>query len=369
MSSGPLTKQKACVIQLHEVALSENQENREKKRPLRMNPGRFVPGEFDNEAVKKLFDAIVYYANQCNFDRAQELYDKMVFEAPTAVNAIVKSAEFIEQRRKTAMDPEIIRPWADLFNQFTAAEAAAFYFALRDFVVKANQPVFQQGSCDTRLYFINSGQLKLKYFDYEARKNVIITTLRSGDIAGIETFFTLTNHTTNLVAAEESKILYLEKSDYQKIVVGNTGIEAKLFRYCESKQIQSHQDQPETMGRRAYQRYKAELTAILRRIDQNGRPAGEFLEGKIVDISAGGVGYRVKNLKIGEAASLHNSRILIAATYSKYGLNYELKKIGRVVSLKFHPMGECSVHVQFEEPVDEDRVIEIAQHADVIAYI
>jgi c-di-GMP-binding flagellar brake protein YcgR len=123
------------------------------------------------------------------------------------------------------------------------------------------------------------------------------------------------------------------------------------------------------MNRRAYQRYKTELTAIVQRLSHNGQPTAEAMKGKIVDISSGGVGICVKNLKIGEAACLHNSHILVSATYSLYGLNHELKKIGTVVSLKFHPRGECSVHVQFEEPMDDDRVMAIAQHADVIAYI
>lgn len=358
---------KPRVIPLHEVALSDQFSNRTKNESSRS--GDAAPEKSRTEQLKQLFEAIVQYANQDNFSRAQQLYDRLVMEFPSAIAVITKAGEFIEQKKKTAMDPEKIRPWADLFNQFTAAEASAFYYALKEFVVKPNQPVFQQGSCDTRLYFIGSGQLKLKYFDYNIRKNVTITHLGRGDIAGIETFFTLTNHTTNLVAVEESQILFLEKSDYHTLLLRHAAMESKLFKFCESKQARYQQKQPENMSRRAYERYKTELHAVVRRLDQNDRPGVEYHEAKIVDISAGGVGYRVDHLKIGEAACLHNSRILIAATYAKYGLRHELKKTGKVVSLKFHPMGECSVHVQFDEPLDEERVIEIAQHADVIAYI
>ncbi|MEZ4577671.1 MAG: hypothetical protein R2875_06545 [Desulfobacterales bacterium] len=105
------------------------------------------------------------------------------------------------------------------------------------------------------------------------------------------------------------------------------------------------------------------------RYDENGNLLKEISEVKIVDISAGGLSYRVINLKIGEASHLHNSRIHINASYQRYGLFYDLTKTGRVVSLKFLPFGECSVHVQFEEPLNEDTVIEIAHHTDVTAYI
>jgi CRP-like cAMP-binding protein len=267
------------------------------------------------------------------------------------------------------MDPEKIKLWADLFNQFTNSEAAAFYFALKEFVVKPNQPVFQQGSCDNRLYLIGSGSLKLKYFDYGIRKNVQITTLRKGDVAGVESFFMLTNHTTNLIAIEESTVLYLDKGAYQKILAGNHAIESKLLKFCESKQIRFEHAKPEELARRAHQRYKADLKGYVQRFDQNGAIGEKGLEIKIIDISAGGLAYRVRNLKIGDASELHNSRIQITAFYQKYSLAYELKKTAKVVSLKFLPFGDCSVHVQFEEPMDEVKVMEIAQNTDVMAYI
>jgi CRP-like cAMP-binding protein len=369
MTSGPLTQQKTRVIQLREAALSEKQANQKKNQSPSMGPDMSAPEKSGVEMVKKLFDAIVYYTNQNNFSKAEQIREALIQKFPSSVREIVRSGEIIEQRKTAAINPEKIRPWADLFDQFTPSEAAAFYFALKEFVVKPNQPVFQQGSCDNRLYFVRAGQLKVKYFNYDLRKNMSLAMVRRGDIVGIETFFTLTNHTTSLVAIEEAKILYLEKSVYQQLVTHHHGIESRLFRYCESKQIQYNQKLPENPGRRAHQRYKTELAATIWRMDPNGRPEGKLGEGHIVDISAGGLGYSIKNLKIGEAACLHNSRILIVAPYHKYGLSHELRKTGTVVSLKFNPFGECSVHVQFDEPMDEDRVMEIAQHADVIAFI
>lgn len=368
-TSGRLPAKNRNIINLHEVVSPENQLKKNTMDPR--SPGRDESGHEKNMAavVKTLFDGIVQSLNQSNFAKAEQLREQLLVEAPTAVRAIVRSGELIEEKKNACMDPEKIRPWADLFNQFTNSEAAAFYFALKDFMVRPNQPVFQQGSCDNRLYFIRSGSLKLKYFDYNIRKNVSIATLRKGDIAGVEAFFMLTNHTTNLIAIEESQISYLDKSAYQKILAENHAIESKLCKYCESKQGNYEEQKPEVPSRRAHKRYKADLTAQVQRFDENGKLGEGVSTVKIMDLSAGGLGYRVSNLKIGEASHLHNSRISITATYQKYSLSYELKKTGKVVSLKFHPFGECSVHVQFEEPIDEDRVIEIAHVTDVMAYI
>lgn len=370
MNSDPLYEKKARIIKLHDTNSPETPSHKGIKRFFRMGRNPSAPAEKPGDAaIKKLFEEIVSAANQCHFTLAEQLRAQLIREAPTAVSAIVKSGEIIEQRKKTGMDPDKIRPWADLFNQFTSEEAAVFYFSLKEFSLKPNQTLFQQGSCDNRLYFIRSGRLKLKYFDYKLRKNVAIATLGRGDIAGIEAFFTLSNHTTSLIAAEESEILYLDKAAYQKIVAEKHSIESKILKYCESKQISCDQNQTAQSGRRAHQRFKTELIGTVWRLDQEGRLEPEAAEVRIVDISVGGLGYRVNNLKIGDAACLHNSRIVIAASYSRYGLSHELKKTGTVVSLKFDPLGECSVHVQFSDPLDESQVIDIAQNSDIIAYI
>lgn len=360
--------QKRKVIHLHDVAPHHTDLKTQKTTSLvhRRDEGN---KDSDDAVAKAIFERIIYYLNQNNFVKAEHFRNKLIAEVPTAVRAIVRSGEIIEEKKSATMDPEKIRPWSDLFNQFTSREAAAFYFALKDFAVKPNQPVFRQGECDNRLYFIRSGSLKVKYFDYDIRKNISITTLRKGDIAGIETFFMLTNHTTNLVAAETSEISYLDKTAFQKIITENHAIESKLCKYCETKQIRYEQSRPETPGRRAHKRYKTDLLARVRRYDPSGNLLEEKSEVKIVDISSGGLAYLVKNLRIGEASHFHNSRIYISASYQRYELSYDFKKAGKVVSLKFLPFGECSVHVQFEEPLNEDTVIEIAQHTDVTAYI
>jgi len=367
-TSRRLTDKIKNIIHLHDVVSPGNQ-MKDKNTSDLLRPKILEPEKNNDAIAKSLFEDIVHYVNLGNFKKAEQLRETLLAEAPKAVKEIVRSGEIIEQKKSAGMNPEKIRPWADLFNQFTKSEAIAFYFALKDFVVRPNQPVFQQGSCDNRLYFIGSGSLKLKYYDYDARKNISLTILRKGDIAGAETFFTLTNHTTNLFAVEESKISYLEKSAYQKILAENHSIESKLLKFCEKKQIEYEPIHPESMARRAHKRYKADLTGQVQRFDQNDQLCEEISDVKIIDISAGGLAYRVRNLKIGEASHLHNSRINITASYLKYELSYELKKTAKVVSLKFHPYGECSVHVKFEEPMDEIRVMEIAKHTDVMAYI
>jgi len=66
-------------------------------------------------------------------------------------------------------------------------------------------------------------------------------------------------------------------------------------------------------------------------------------------------------MKKEEAAILHKNWISIIASYKKGPLMTDMKKLAKVIAVHFHPFGECSVHVQFKEPIDEKTVREIAQ--------
>lgn len=87
------------------------------------------------------------------------------------------------------MDDEENRPCAELLNSLTPDEASAFLAKLHNVQVKARQRIFQQGECDSRLIFIESGHFKLSYWDNLKKKNVVFTHLSKGDICGAETFF------------------------------------------------------------------------------------------------------------------------------------------------------------------------------------
>ena len=355
------------IIQLHKN--TPNQKKQPNSSPAEGPIEKLIRVKGLKAAIKALYAGIVKYTCEKEFGKADRLRDKLVEVAPLALTEIAKADEIIEQRKIAAMDLEKITPWKDLYSIFTTSESVAFYFALKDRVVKSNQPVFEQGSCDNRLYFILSGRLKLSYFDKEKRKKVTFAILKKGDITGIETFFSFSIHTTTLVATEESKISYLDKDAFQKILTDNPTIESKLYSYCKNKKQHCHIDNQKGLGRRAHKRYETSLRGHVQKIDKAGKPQKEISRMTIADISAGGLCYNTTNLKIGDAADLHKSDILITASYNKGTENKEFQRLARVVSVKFHPNGECCVHVQFKEQLSERKIFEIAQYTDVTAFV
>ena len=330
---------------------------------------KLIRGKSEAEVVKTFYNAIVRYAGRKDFVRAEQLRDTMMEVVPNAVAEIVKAGEIIEKEKTAAMDFEKIKPWAPLFNKFTAGEAVAFYYLLKTMTVKKHQRVFQQGDCDNRLYFIESGKLKLSCFDKQVKKNVTVANLSQGDICGVETFFTHTTHTTTLIVIEDAGLTFLDKKTYQQLLVEHPAIEAKLVGFCETHQKKINLQNNNGLFRRAHPRFQTALTGKIQRIDSKGNLVDPASPVTIADISMGGLCCMAANLGVGEAANLHQSMAQVSFSYHKYDIVHEMTKVAEVVSVRFLPFGESSVHLRFKTPLDEHRVHEIARNTGITAYL
>ena len=330
---------------------------------------KLIHGKSEAEVVKAFYNGIVRYAGRKDFVKAEQLRETMIEVVPNAIAEIVKSGEIIENEKTAAMDFEKIKPWAPLFNKFTPTEAVAFYYTLKTMTAKAHQRIFQQGDCDNRLYFIESGKLKLSCFDKQIKKNVVFSNLAKGDICGVETFFTHTTHTTTLTVVEDAQFSYLDKKIYQKLLVNHPGMDAKLLQYCEIHQKKLNLKSGDQLFRREHPRFQTALKGKLQRIDQKGNLSEPVSSVTIADISMGGLSCMARNLGVGEAANLHQSLVQVSFSYQKYDIVHETTKVAEVVSVRFLPFGESAIHLRFKAPLDEHRVHEIASNTGVAAYL
>jgi CRP-like cAMP-binding protein len=321
-----------------------------------------------DELAKIFFRGIKHYAGLKEFSKAEAFREKLIAIAPMAVDEIVKSAEIIEKEKIAAMDLEKIKPWAELFNSFTTGEAASFYAALKFVSVKKHQRIYKQGDCDNRLFFIESGCLKLSYYNHQLKKNVVFAHLRQGDTCGVEAFFTFSPHTSSLTAVDDSRIGFLEKNVYQKLKADYPAIESKMIAYCEKKQKQLVVQNPQDPIRRAHQRHPVCLKGILRRIDDRG-DIQHSMAVVVSDISAGGACLKVRHMGIGDAANYYQSHVQLVVSYQKHFIAYDLVKEATVVSIRLLPFDDASIHLQFKTPLDNDKLLEIARCTNIPTFL
>ncbi len=278
-----------------------------------------------------------------------------------AITEIIKTGEIIEQEKAGAMDSEKIQPWADLFDKFTESESVAFYFLLNAFTAKEKKPLFEQGAYDNRLYFIRSGRLELSYYDNEKNKSIAIAVLEKGDIAGEDTFFSFTNHTTTLIPLEDSDVFFLERNIFEKSLKDNPTIEPKLFDYCKRHKKTYQIKNTESSARRIHERHPVSIRGQAQMVDKDGNRLRDFSSITIVDILDGGLCYVLRNVRKNGAADLHAGWVNIKASYKTDSATSELNELAKVVSVRLLPFEECSVHVQFKSPLEKERLQAIVQ--------
>ncbi|RJP85574.1 MAG: hypothetical protein C4518_15865 [Desulfobacteraceae bacterium] len=349
-----------------------NQGSKEKEPPApfpEKNDNTMQPNEKNEAAIiKSLYEGIVRYVNQKKFREADGLRNRLMEIAPMALSEIFSTGELIEQHKMLAMDPERIKPWAGLYDRFNPSETVAFYFALNDLEAKANVPVFKQGEFDDKLYFVRSGQFKLSYYDPELGRHFPYSDLGAGDVAGSDAFFNFSCHTSTLTPVVDSQLSVLEKTMFHSLLFENSAFESKLCDFVGEKiKTCSNLSGKKGQARRLYKRYRVSLNAQVQIADSDGKRiiGTEITNVKLIDISAGGLCYIIQNLKPSEGEKLHQQWIHIHMQYKKDHVFQEMKALAQIVSLKFLPFEECTVHVKFKKPVDEKKIIEMAHHSNL----
>lgn len=271
-------------------------------------------------------------------------------------------------KKRTVMDDGINKPWAKLLNSLEFYEASAFLAKLHKVHVKARQRIFHQGECDNRLIFIESGHFKLSYWDKLKKKNIVFTRLSKGSICGAETFFNLSPHTFNLAAIEDSIIRCLYKKDYQKLLSENPAFENTFIKYCEKLQKKIIFHDPQELGRRAHKRLPASLKGLIQQLDSSGKILPQKLRVTVSNLSIGGLRCSAQNLSIGDAVKFYKSKVDIKISYQKDSIPCDIQKIAKVVSVRFLLFGESTIHLQFQVPLTEKKVVEMAQSDNIYIY-
>ena len=310
--------------------------------------------EQNEEALIRTFCvSIEKYARQKKFTIAGKLREKLIELVPMALTEIVQTGEIIEREKSQALDPERMKPFADLYRQLSESEAIALFSALIHMEVPSNKPVFEQCQFDNRLYFIQSGRFILGYFDIAIRQHIDCAIIQKGDVVGSDAFFHLSCHTTTLTPIEKSGISVLHKNDYNKIIREYPGISSKLKEFCIGRKKNFNIGKSESQARRQYKRYPVDMNGYFSMSKAHGGVSGLTTAMNVVDFSAGGLCLITRNMKPEAAAELHQSWISIFTTSKNGNSGKNIKITGKVVSVRQLPFDECAIHIQFKKPIPE----------------
>ena len=319
-------------------------------------------GDQEN-AAKLLLETITKFAKMKNFTKAEELREKLYEVAPMALNEIVRSGEVIEKEKSSILDKNYLETWSRLIDTLTTDETNIIYFAMKTKAFKAGQPVFEQGEIDSNMYFIKNGRFQMVFYDRFGLQEAVLKELKPGDIANDEAFFSFTVCTTSLVAVTNAEVFFLEKNiltDWEKT---QPSIENKLRTFSHLFEKVGDLIQKSGLQLRGHKRVKISRNALVQPLDKSGKPIRSPHKVSLFDISSGGVSYGFKLNKKEDASQLLDSWINIQTVYENQTGKHKINCNGKIVAVHLQPFGESSVHVQFEELLAQQIIVDIGREA------
>ncbi|MFH1102403.1 MAG: cyclic nucleotide-binding domain-containing protein [Pseudomonadota bacterium] len=301
-------------------------------------------------AVKLLFELIVHYAGQNQFDKAEAFSEKLMEVDPMALNEIYKSNEIIQAAKTASQDRDHLSSWAELYGTLTTEETNALYYALHKNSIEGDKTLMKQGEKNDRLYLINQGQVKIT-FDKKEEK-LLIKTLNPGDIAGAESFFLPSVNTTSAVTLIPSKFSILKKEVMEKWKTHVPALQHKLQGFCLKKDDISELIKNKKMERRAEQRFRAQGRIVLQLRNPSGNSVGKAFRGELSDVSAHGLSFFIKLANQEIAQRLLGRTLSVQLIPQSTGTEHPPDVVGTVVAIHYQLITDYSIHIKLKKELD-----------------
>lgn len=320
----------------------------------------------EETVVTLLFESIVKKAKEKNFEEAERLRNQLIEIDDMALDEIIKSGEIIEAEKNesTGIEQDHLGIWPELYDTLTPEEANALFDAMEEKEFETDQIVFKQGLQNDKLWFIRQGQLKLVFTRGE-REN-LLKTIDPGDIAGQDTFFSISVCTTSLITLSPVKISFLNKKMLNLWNSEFPALESKLHDYCLSLDRVHDILKGKGMDRRTQKRIDFTGTVMVGLLSSSGAAPVKNFKGSMADVSIGGMSFIIKtpnrknvSMLLGRKLKLEfyfppllweelNSGVMLSANIMKKS-KAVINPIGMVIGVSHQLDNDYSIHIRFDK--------------------
>ncbi|MGE0084060.1 MAG: HEAT repeat domain-containing protein [Desulfococcaceae bacterium] len=321
----------------------------------------------ESSVVTMMFDAVVKYAKEKNFEKAEDMHRKLVETDSMAITEIIRAREIIEQEKKdeAEIEPDHLGIWSELYDSLTPDEANALYSAMEEAVYEADEVIFRQGERNHRLWFIRDGELKLIFKQGELES--LLKIIQVGDIVGEDTFFTLSHCNMSLVSLSHVKLNFLDSSILEKWEKDFPALESKLHDYCLRLERIHDVIRGRGIERRSQKRFNMQGTVSVNIISSSGTPTGKIFKGSLSDISEGGICFSIRTSSRKKISPLLGRQLEMTFNFplslvqeldmgikfpgNESGINVSV--IGTVIGISYHYENDYSTHIRFETTLSD----------------
>jgi CRP-like cAMP-binding protein len=313
-------------------------------------------------AVQLLSELIIKAAREKHFEQAEALRHKLFEVDSMALNEIIRTGEIIETEKRQSIDPEHLKTWSGLYDNLAPDEANALYYGMQSGEMPENHMLFKQGEVSSRLYFIDSGRLKMFY--RQSDKSILLKNLGPGSLIGEDTFFYADAIcTTSVITDAPARYHILEKDRLAKLTLKFPGLEPKIKDYCHTLESVADLLQGKSLERRVKKRMNLPGKVVVQLFDHDKKSAGKPFRGELLDISDSGLAFIFKTTQK-SAAEMLGRKLNMALSFAELASPLKFKRIGTVVAVNSEPFNEYIVHAEFTKNIDPPDLDELEDLMD-----
>jgi HEAT repeat protein len=265
-----------------------------------------------------------------------------------AAGALARIQEKTGRAKAIRLTPkqEHVKRWPELYGMLTPKEGDAFFASLVEMVHEEEELILKQGEMNRCLFFIEEGEVVFAYDQDD--EEIWVKTLRAGEVAGGESFFSASVSTTSLRAVTAVRLHVLEKEDLIRRCKRFPGLEEKLRTYCfRTGQVRTILKQY-GMERRIDRRAEITARVSIQFLSKDDRPERKTIRGDLLDISAGGLSTLVA-VSAEEACRFVGRRINVKLVLEVGDPPLEIDQNGVIVAVfPKNNDASASVHVKFD---------------------
>lgn len=304
----------------------------------------------DPGGSEALAERIRTAALQGEFAEAERLREELIRDDPLNLKLIVATGEVIEQQKTSLLDRDHIAVWLDLYQELSEEETNGLFYSLEPAEIGPSKLLQVQGKMSSRLFFIDSGTVALFY--PKEGKNIVVAQLGRGDIVGESSFFEIALCPLSAATRSDVKLYSLTRAAAEGWQGPHPGLYEKLAGFCRKVGRSGIAAAASNLDRRSTSRYQISGTAAAVVLSKAGTETDNRFKGGLSDISTAGVCFEIK------CSRQETARALLAKTVDlrlEFDQDQEagLDKKGQITRVSFHLHNDYSVHVRFQEAIDE----------------
>lgn len=312
------------------------------------------PEQSGEQNISQLLSSIERAVMASEFQKAEQLREKLLEVAPMAISEAIRAAELIEEGMAAAIDKEHVKRWPSLYESLSQEEKNCLFHSMKSYQLSENRALLQYGALNNRLFFIEKGEVVVAIPQEDSKKLKPLARLGKGDVLGEYSFATLALCSATAVTKTPVQVRCLEGAVAESWSEKYPGLYDKVLEFCRNygqiDQITKRKEQQEHPN----PRYPVAGQVKAALLGETGQKDGVTFNGEVGEISRSGCSFSVHCGQKKTIKNLLTKSFSLDFSCKNKGKDVVFSAVGRVVCISVLLHDDYLFHIGFQSLLPQE---------------